>query len=130
MNIWRWFNLANQSFWVIGGFYVGKCYCILHALGNKKENLVVFNLADFCNSPNCKNKFYAKFSSYTAYQRWHHYVHSLATTWSSVCWLPRTQPLPTAIASWDSCQRTTSIMFTSILYTISINYHITQTLWF
>jgi len=26
---------------------------------------VVFNLADFCNSPNCQNKFYTKFSSYT-----------------------------------------------------------------
>jgi len=26
----------------------------------KKESLVVFNLADFCNSPNHQNKFYAK----------------------------------------------------------------------
>ena len=25
---------------------------------------MVFNLADFCNSPNCQNKFYTKFSSY------------------------------------------------------------------
>ena len=36
---------------------------ILHALGN----LVVFNLADFHNSPNRQNKFYAKFSSYMVY---------------------------------------------------------------
>jgi len=35
---------------VIGGFYIGERYCILHALG-KKENLAVFNLADFRNSP-------------------------------------------------------------------------------
>jgi len=49
---------------VIGGFYVGECYCILHALGNKKENLAVFNLVDFHNSPNCQNKFSAKFLSY------------------------------------------------------------------
>jgi len=32
-----------------------------------KKNLVVFNLVDFCNSPNCQNKFYTKFSSYTVY---------------------------------------------------------------
>jgi len=32
-----------------------------------KKNLVVFNLADFHNSPNHQNKFYAKFSSYTVY---------------------------------------------------------------
>jgi len=50
---------------VIGKFYIGECYCILHALGNKKEGLVVFNMADFHNSPNRQNKFYAKFSSYT-----------------------------------------------------------------
>jgi len=50
---------------VIGGFYIGECYCILHALSNKKDNLAEFNLADFCNSPNRQNKFYAKFSSYT-----------------------------------------------------------------
>jgi len=49
---------------VIGGFYIGEHCCILHALGSKKENLAVFNLADFCNSPNHQNKFYAKFSSY------------------------------------------------------------------
>jgi len=48
---------------VIGGFYIGKRYCILHALGNKKEK-AEFNLADFRNSPNCQNRFYAKFSSY------------------------------------------------------------------
>jgi len=30
-----------------------------------KENLAEFNLADFRNSPNRQNKFYAKFSSYT-----------------------------------------------------------------
>jgi len=52
---------------VIGGFYIGERCCILHALGNKKENLAEFNLADFRNSPNRQNKFYAKFSSYTVY---------------------------------------------------------------
>jgi len=50
---------------VIGGFYIGECYCILHALGNKKVNLAEFNLADFRNLPNRQNKFHAKFSSYT-----------------------------------------------------------------
>jgi len=50
---------------VIGGFYIGERYCILHSLGNKKDNLAEFNLADFCNSSNRQNKFYAKFSSYT-----------------------------------------------------------------
>jgi len=30
--IW-WIN----HFWVISGFYIGECYCILHALANKKE---------------------------------------------------------------------------------------------
>jgi len=49
---------------VIGGFYIGECYCILHALGNKKDNLAEFNLVDFWNSPSRQNKFYAKFSSY------------------------------------------------------------------
>jgi len=53
---------------VIGKFYIGECYCILHALGKEKENLAVFNLADFHNSPNCQNKFYAKFSSYTVFE--------------------------------------------------------------
>jgi len=55
--IWR-INL----FWMIGRFYIGKRYCILHALSNKIENLVVL---DFRNSPNHQNKFYTKFSSYT-----------------------------------------------------------------
>jgi len=50
---------------VIGGFYIGEHYCILHALGNKNENLAVFNLADFRNLPNCQNKFYTKYSSHT-----------------------------------------------------------------
>jgi len=61
MNIWQQFNLANQSFlsdWRI--LY----WQMLHVLGNKKENLVVLNLADFCNLPNRQNKFYTKFSSY------------------------------------------------------------------
>jgi len=40
-------------------------YSILHALGNKKENLAVFNLAIFHNLPNHQNKFYTEFSSYT-----------------------------------------------------------------
>jgi len=39
----------------------------LHSLGNKKENLMEFNLVDFCNSPNRQNKFYAKFSSYMVF---------------------------------------------------------------
>jgi len=47
---------------VIGGFYISKCYCILCALSNI---LVVFNLVDFYNLPNCQNKFYTKISSYT-----------------------------------------------------------------
>jgi len=54
---------------VIGGFYIGKCYCILDAFDNKK-NLAVFNLADFCNFPNHQNKFYTKFSSYTVATEW------------------------------------------------------------
>jgi len=49
---------------VIGGFYIGEYYCILHALGNKIENLAVFNLMEFCNLPNRQNKLYNKFSSY------------------------------------------------------------------
>jgi len=50
---------------MIGRFYIGERYCILHALGNTKENLAVNNLADFCILPNHQNKFNAKFSSYT-----------------------------------------------------------------
>jgi len=68
MKIWRKFNLVNQSFlsewWIL---YWRMLLYILHALGNKKENLVEFNLADFCNSPNRQNKFFAKFSSYMIY---------------------------------------------------------------
>jgi len=42
MNI-RWqFNLVNQSFLSDWQIYIGERYCILHALGNKKENLAVF----------------------------------------------------------------------------------------
>jgi len=52
---------------VIGRFYIGKHYCSSQALGNKKENLAVFNLADFHDSPNRQNKFYTKFSSYMVY---------------------------------------------------------------
>jgi len=52
---------------MIGGFYIGERCCILHALDNKKENLAEFNLADFRNSPNRQNKFYAKFLSYMVY---------------------------------------------------------------
>jgi len=54
-------------FWVIGGFYIGKCYCsstitlALHTL----NNLAIINLVDFHNSLNHQNKLYAKFSSYT-----------------------------------------------------------------
>ena len=60
MNIW-WIH----HFWVIGRFYIGERYCILHSLGNKKDNLAKFNLVDIRNSPNRQNKFYDKFSSYT-----------------------------------------------------------------
>jgi len=49
----------------LADFILANAIVFLRALGNKKENLVVFNLADFCNSPNRQNKFYAKFSSYT-----------------------------------------------------------------
>jgi len=52
---------------VIGGFYIGERYCILHVLGNKKENLAVFNLVDFHDLPNCQNKFNVKFSSYMVF---------------------------------------------------------------
>jgi len=64
MNIWRQFNLANQSF--LGDWWIlyWRTLLHLHSLGNKKDNLVEFNLADFHNSPNRQNKFYAKFSSY------------------------------------------------------------------
>jgi len=47
--------LANQSFLSDWQIYIGGCYCILHVLGNKKGNLVEFNLADFCNSPSRQN---------------------------------------------------------------------------
>jgi len=40
-------------------------------LGNKKDNLAEFNLADFRNSLNRQNKFYAKFSSYTVLYKNH-----------------------------------------------------------
>jgi len=36
----------------------------------KKEKLVVFNLVDLHSLPNCQNKFYAKFSSYTVVFIW------------------------------------------------------------
>jgi len=65
MNIWQQFNLANQSFLSDWWILCWRMLLYLHALGNKKENLVIFNLADFCNLPNCQNKFYAKFSSCT-----------------------------------------------------------------
>jgi len=52
---------------MIGRFYIGKGCCILHVLGNKKENLAEFNWVDFNNLPNCQNKFYAKFSSYMVF---------------------------------------------------------------
>jgi len=38
---------------------------VFHMQWEIKKNLVVFNLVDFCNSPNCQNKFCTKFSSYT-----------------------------------------------------------------
>jgi len=55
MNIWWQFNLVNQSFLRVWQIYIGERYCILHALHNKEEILVVFNLADFHNSPNRQN---------------------------------------------------------------------------
>jgi len=42
---------------VIGGFCIGERYHIIHALDNKKENLAVFNLAEFYNLLNRQNKF-------------------------------------------------------------------------
>jgi len=65
MNIWWQFNLANQSFLSDWQILYWRTLLYLHALGNKKDNLAEFNLADFHNSPNRQNKFYAKFSSYT-----------------------------------------------------------------
>jgi len=65
MNIWQQFNLANQSFLGDWQILYWRTLLYLHALGNKIENLVAFNLVDFCNLPNCQNKFYAKFLSYT-----------------------------------------------------------------
>jgi len=53
MNIWQ-FNLANQSFLSDCEFYIGECCCILHALGNKMEKLVVLNLAHFVNRQTAK----------------------------------------------------------------------------
>jgi len=75
----RWIFGSNliwqiNHFWVISGFYIGKYYCILHALGNRKENLVVFhNLVDLCNSPNHQHKFY-EFSFYMVVKIIHSYV--------------------------------------------------------
>jgi len=68
---------------MIGGFYIGKHYrsltiiLQLYALGN----LSVFNLADFCNSPNHQNKFYTKFSSCMV----HTYICSYNRHISIVC---------------------------------------------
>jgi len=67
MNIWRQFNLANQSFLSDWRILYWRMLLYLHALGNKKENLTEFNLADFHNSPNHQNKFYTKFLSYTVH---------------------------------------------------------------
>jgi len=39
---------------------------VFYCIGKlKTENLAVFNLEDFHNSPTCQNKFHTKFSSYT-----------------------------------------------------------------
>ena len=68
----RWIFGSNLILWInflSGRFYTGECYCILHALGNEKENLAVFNLTDFHNLPNRQNIFYAKFSSCTVYDK-------------------------------------------------------------
>jgi len=51
---------------VIGGFFIGERYCILHALNHKKEFGSII-LTDFHNSPNHQNNFYTKFSSYMVY---------------------------------------------------------------
>jgi len=48
MNIWQQFNLANQSFlsdWRI--LYWQTLLYFIHALDNKKDNFMEFNLADF-----------------------------------------------------------------------------------
>jgi len=49
MNIWRQFNLANQSF--LSDRWILHWQMLLYFTGIE-ENLAVFNLADFCNSPN------------------------------------------------------------------------------
>jgi len=51
MNIWWQFNLVNQSFLSDWQILYWQMLLYLHALGNKKENLVLLNLADFQNSP-------------------------------------------------------------------------------
>jgi len=63
MNIWQQFNLANQSFLSDWRILCWQTLLYFTCIG-QKENLVVFNLEDFCNSPNCQSKFYVKFSSY------------------------------------------------------------------
>jgi len=59
-------NLIGESIyfeWLVDFILANAVVIYMH--WTIKKNLVVFNLADFCNLPNCKNKFYAKFSSYT-----------------------------------------------------------------
>jgi len=65
----RQINISpNPLFQQIAKYYIRQylfLYAILYSLGNKKDNWTECNLADFRNSPNRQNKFYAKFSSYT-----------------------------------------------------------------
>jgi len=82
MNIWWQFNLANQSFMSDWRILYWRMLLYLHALGNKKENLAEFNLADFCNSPNHQNKFYAKFSSYTVLSYTDFYLYVYMCMWN------------------------------------------------
>jgi len=67
MNIWQQFNLVYQSFLSDWCILYWQTLLYLHTLGNKKS-FEVFNLVDFCNSPNQQNKFYAKFSSCTVFK--------------------------------------------------------------
>jgi len=52
---------------VIDGFYIDKHYFsskITLYFSHIEENLVVSNVVDLVDSPNCQNKFHTKFSSY------------------------------------------------------------------
>jgi len=60
--IW-WINHFIISEWLVDFILANAIVFYIHRA--IKKNLSVFNLIDFHNSPNCQNKFYTKFSSYT-----------------------------------------------------------------